>query len=58
MAVGAGFDWEPRVVFAKTKDYFMAFSNYESIEEARKDNFLDGVTIWEYARPIEEKLTL
>jgi hypothetical protein len=50
--------WVPRVVFAKTKYWFLSFGNYHSIEEAREDNFLNGVTIWQKARPIEKKLTL
>ena len=50
--------WFKRVVFAKTKDYFMAFEDYESIEEARENNFSNEPYIWKHARPIEEKLTL
>jgi hypothetical protein len=50
--------WYKRVVFFKTEDGYFAFNGYESIEEAKNDNFSNGVLLWEKARPIEEKLTL
>jgi hypothetical protein len=36
----------------------MAFEDYESIEEAKENNFSNEPYIWKQVRPIEEKLTL
>jgi hypothetical protein len=50
--------WYKRVVCAKTNKWFFSFCDYESIEEAKADNFSNELYCWEKARPIEEKLTL
>lgn len=50
-----GIRWFPRVVFGKKGDVYLAWTDTETLEDAKNEY---NSSWWNYARPIKTKLTL